>query len=104
MTVYNITKIADANANKVKYIPTELNYINYTSNQIKAIKKHCNTSRLMILALILWNLILTTCLVIPAIKDAQSPIPQFDDATNKQIIIEEGIPVDLPEIPVEELK
>lgn len=86
--------------NNVKYIPTELNYFNYINQQIKRIKKHCTTSRLLIIALIIWNIILT-CSIIPAKTPAN--IPQFTDKENQEIMIQESIPpYDLP--PLEEIK
>lgn len=45
--------------NKVKYIPTELNYFYNTQLRINQLKKQGNKSRVLIIALIIWNLILT---------------------------------------------
>ena len=73
--------------NKIKFIPTELNYFTQMYKRIKSLKKQGNTSRLLIIALIIWNIILT-CAVIPN----GSTIPQFTDKQNEHIIIEEVIP------------
>ena len=73
--------------NKLAFIPTELNYIAMNNKRVKALRKQGNTSRILIIALILWNIFLT-CAVIPN----SSPIPQFTEEQNKQIMIEEFIP------------
>lgn len=73
--------------NKLAFIPTELNYIAMNNKRVKALRKQGNTSRILIIVLILWNIFLT-CAVIPN----SSPIPQFTEEQNKQIMIEEFIP------------
>lgn len=73
--------------NKLAFIPTELNYIAMNNKRVKALRKQGNTSRILIIFLILWNIFLT-CAVIPN----SSPIPQFTEEQNKQIMIEEFIP------------
>ena len=44
---------------KIKPIHTELNYFYLMNKQIKRIKKVVNISRLLILALIIWNICIT---------------------------------------------
>ena len=73
--------------NNIKFMPTELNYFTQMYKRIKSLKKQGNTSRLLIIALIIWNIVLT-CAVFPN----SSPIPQFTEEQNKQIMIEEFIP------------
>ena len=45
--------------NNIKYIPTELNLYKYLINQNKKLKKQGNTSRILILILLLWAIGLT---------------------------------------------
>lgn len=59
----------------------------------KKLKRHrevINVSRIMILLLIVWNLIITTALILPAFS---SPIPQFTNKQNEQIMMLEEIPM-----------
>lgn len=73
----------------IKHIPTELNYFYNLNTRIIKIRKQGNTSRLLIIALIIWNMVLTINLIHPQIN---SPIPQFTDAENELIMQLEGIP------------
>lgn len=75
--------------NNIKHIPTELNFYHIINNKLKKHREVINISRIMILLLIVWNLLITTALIIPAIK---SPIPQFTDSENKTISQLEEIP------------
>lgn len=71
----------------IKLIPTELNFYHNTNKRINRLKKQGNTSRLLIITLIIWNIVLS-CQFIPAPVN----IPQFTDKQNEQIMIEEYIP------------
>jgi hypothetical protein len=73
--------------NKLKFIPTELNYFHIIYKKTQALRKQGNTSRLLIIALIIWNIILTFA-VIPN----NSTIPHFTDKQNEKIMVEEFIP------------
>ena len=73
--------------NNIKQIPTQLNYLNMMHRRTITLKKQGNISRLLIIALIIWNIFLT-CAVIPN----SSLIPQFTDKQNEKIMIEEFIP------------
>lgn len=75
-------------SNNIKQIPTNLNYFNMMHTRTMALKKQGNTSRLLIIALIIWNIILS-CQFLPA----PTNIPQFTDKQNKQIMMLEGIPM-----------
>lgn len=75
--------------NNIKHIPTELNFYYIINNKLKRHREVINISRIMILILLVWNLLITTALIIPAIK---SPIPQFTDNDNKIISQLEDIP------------
>lgn len=44
---------------KINYIPTELNYINYSFNKLKQHTTAINISRQLIILLLLWNTALT---------------------------------------------
>lgn len=79
--------------NKLASIPTELNYITLTNKRIKKLRQQGNTSRLWIIFLILWNIFLTSA-VIPN----SSPIPQFTDKQNEQIMMLEEIPMEVLEV------
>lgn len=72
----------------IKQIPTELNYFYNTNKRINQLKKQGNKSRLLILALIVWNLVLT----LQIYKPDSNIIPQFTDKENKMIMIQEAIP------------
>lgn len=41
-------------ANKIKYIPTELNYINYTNNRLKSHRQDINIASRLIIIMLLW--------------------------------------------------
>lgn len=45
--------------NNIKHIPTELNYFYHTHKMIRRLKQQGNTSRLIILGLLIYNTILT---------------------------------------------
>lgn len=77
--------------NKIKSIPTELNFYHNTNKRIYRLKKQGNTSRLLILALIIWNLFLT----IPHIYFNHPSIPQFTDTENELIMHLEEIPTEI---------
>lgn len=74
-------------SNNIKQIPTKLNYFSIIDKRTKLLRKQGNISRLLIIALIIWNIFLT-CAVIPN----SSLIPQFTDKQNEKIMIEEFIP------------
>lgn len=77
--------------NNIKHIPTELNYFHNTNKRIHRLKKQGNTSRLLIIALIIWNLFLT----IPHIHFNQTNIPEFNDSENELIMQLEEIPTEI---------
>ena len=77
----------------IKQIPTELNYFYNTNKRINQLKKQGNTSRLLIIALIIWNIILS-CQFLPA----PANIPQFTDKQNEQIMMLEEIPMEVLEV------
>ena len=79
--------------NNIKRIPTQLNYFNMMHKRTMVLKKQGNISRLLIIALIIWNIFLT-CAVIPN----SSPIPQFTDKQNEQIMQLEEILTEVPEV------
>lgn len=74
----------------IKQIPTELNYFYNTNKRINQLKKQGNTSRLLIIVLIIWNIILS-CQFLPA----PANIPQFTDKQNEQIMMLEEIPTEV---------
>ena len=76
--------------NNIKHIPTDLNYFYNLNTKLKRLKKQGNTSRLLIIVLIIWNIILSLQLI-------PVNIPQFTDKQNEQIM-------QLEEIPTEQLK
>lgn len=80
--------------NNIKHIPTELNFYYNLNTRVKRLRKQGNTSRLLIIALIVWNIVLTINLIHPQIT---TNIPQFTDAQNELIM-------QLEEIPTEQLK
>lgn len=77
-----------ARKQNIKPIPTELNFYHNTNKRISRLKKQGNTSRLLIIGLIIWNLILS----LQQINFNHPNIPQFTDKQNEQIMIEEYIP------------
>lgn len=85
---------------KVIPIHTQQSFYHWMSKSINRLKKQGNTSRLLILGLIVWNIALTVTIAKPIIN---STPPQFDAKTNQQIINEEAIPPNLKPIPVSEL-
>lgn len=80
--------------NNIKRLPTQLNYFYLMDKKLKRYIEVINVSRIMILLLIVWNLILTTALILPAFS---SPISQFTDKENQLIM-------QLEEIPTEQLQ
>lgn len=78
-------------SNNIKHIPTELNFYHNTNKRINRLKKQGNTSRLLILALIIWNLSLT----LPHIHFNQPSIPRFNDSVNELIMQLEEIPTEV---------
>lgn len=80
--------------NNIKHIPTELNFYYNLNTRVKRLRKQGNTSRLLIIALIVWNIVLSINLIHPQIT---TNIPQFTDAENELIM-------QLEEIPTEQLK
>lgn len=80
-------------SNNIKQIPTQLNYFNIMHRRTIALKKQGNTSRLLIIALIIWNIILS-CQFLPA----PANIPQFTDKQNEQIMMLEEIPMEVLEV------
>jgi hypothetical protein len=82
-----------ARKQNIKLIPTELNYFYNTNKRINRLKKQGNTSKLLIITLIIWNIILS-CQFIPA----PAIIPQFTDKQNEQIMMLEEIPMEVLEV------
>lgn len=80
--------------NNIKHIPTELNFYYNLNTRVKRLRRQENTSRLLITALIIWNLFLTINI---AQQQITTNIPQFTDAENELIM-------QLEEIPTEQLK
>ena len=80
-------------SNNIKQIPTQLNYFNMMHRRTIALKKQGNISRILIIALIIWNIILS-CQFIPA----PANIPQFTDKQNEQIMMLEEIPMEVLEV------
>lgn len=80
--------------NNIKHIPTELNFYYNLNTRVKRLRHQGNTSRLLIIALIVWNIVLTINLIHPQIT---TNIPQFTDAENELIM-------QLEEIPTEQLE
>lgn len=76
--------------NNIKRLPTQLNYFYLMDKKLKRHREVINVSRIMILLLIVWNLIITTALILPAFS---SPIPQFTNKQNEQIMMLEEIPM-----------
>lgn len=75
----------------IKPIPTELNFYHNTNKRINRLKKQGNTSRLLIIGLIIWNLILS----LQHINFAHPNIPQFTDSENELIMQLEEIPFEI---------
>lgn len=80
--------------NNIRHIPTELNYFTHINKKLQRHREVINVSRIMILILLVWNLLITTALILPAFS---SPIPQFTDKENELIM-------QLEEIPTEQLQ
>lgn len=77
--------------NNLKRLPTQLNYFYLMDKKLKKHREVINVSRIMILILLVWNLLITTALILPAFS---SPIPQFTDKQNEQIMMLEEIPME----------
>lgn len=71
----------------IKLIPTELNFYHNVNARLKRLKKQGNSSRILILFLVIWNIILTLQFI-----PEKTPIPQFTEEQNRQIMIQEYIP------------
>lgn len=78
------------NISKVIPIHTQQSFYHWMSKSINKLKHQGNTSRLLIIGLIIWNILLTITSIKPMFNSPQ--IPQFDDKTNQQIVNEEAIP------------
>jgi len=63
----------------IKYIPTGLNYHYCLNRKCNKIIKQTNTSRLLIIALIVWNLILTTGFIIDNIQHPYIPKAEISE-------------------------
>lgn len=72
---------------KIKYIPTELNYINYTNNRLKNHTLDLKITARLILILLLW----CTALTVYTVYDN---IQQQKELINQTIINQEGIPLE----------
>lgn len=81
--------------NNIKHIPTKLNFYCNLNTRVKRLRRQGNTSRLLIIALIIWNLFLTINIVQQQIT---TNIPQFTDAENELIMQLEEIPTELLEV------
>lgn len=78
--------------NNIKHIPTELNFYYNLNTRVKRLRRQGNTSRLLIIVLIIWNLFLTINI---AQQQITTNIPQFTDAENKLIMQLEEIPTEI---------
>lgn len=76
--------------NNIKQISTKLNYFSILDKRTQTLRKQSNTSRLLIILLIIWNIILSFQFI-PTIID----IPQFTDEQNELIIQLEQIPLEV---------
>lgn len=79
---------------KTPLIPTELNFYHNTIQRINKLRKQGNLSRVLILSLIVWDLVLT----LNTIYHNQQLIIQ-EKPKQATIVIEGALP-DLPELPV----
>lgn len=68
-------------------IPTELNFYYNLNTKVKKLRQQGNTSRILIIFLILWNLVVTLNFI-----PAKTTIPQITDKQNEQIMMLEEIP------------
>jgi uncharacterized protein HemX len=75
------------NTAKIKYIPTELNYINYTNNRLKNHSIDLKITAKLILFMLLWLTALTGYTVYEHIQ-------QQKELINQTIINQEGIPLE----------
>lgn len=78
--------------NNIKHIPTELNFYYNLNTRVKRLRRQGNTSRLLIIVLIIWNLFLTISI---AQQQITTNIPQFTDKQNEQIMMLEEIPMEV---------
>lgn len=60
--------------NNIQYIPTKLNWINYTNNRLKSHRQDINISRGLIIGLIAWNLATTIFLIFDNIELPPPPL------------------------------
>ena len=74
-------------ATKIKYIPTELNYINYTNNRLKTHTTDLKITSRLILIILLWCATLTGYLIYDYIQTNQTQL-------NNTIVNQELIPID----------
>jgi hypothetical protein len=86
---------------KVVPIHTQQSFHYWVFKSINKLKHQGNTSRLLIIGLIIWNIALTVTAIKPILNNPQ--IPQFDESMNQQIINEESIPINLPIIQPSEM-
>lgn len=80
-----------------KIIPlhTEQTFYYWMSKSINNLKTQGNTSRLLIIGLIIWNLVLTLQINLPR----HNPFPEFSKEQSQEAMLEEAIPpFDLPMI------
>ena len=89
------------NTSKVIPIHTQQSFYHWMSKNINKLRRQGNTSRLLIIGLIIWNIALTISAIKPILNNPQ--IPQFDESTNQQIINQESIPINLPIIQPSEM-
>lgn len=81
--------------NKIKSIPTGLNFFFAIDKRFRQLTKQGNISRILILILIIWNLIISINIL--TTKQSTLNLPEFTDVQNIQI-------AELEEIPLEELE
>lgn len=79
--------ITAINNKKIRQIPTELNYINYTNTRLKSHNQRINYNTRLIILLLLWCIGLTTFTVIQQIQTHQTKL-------NNEVLIQELIPID----------
>lgn len=74
------------NTAKIRYIPTELNYINYTNNRLKHHSSGITWASRLIIILFIWCAGITGVLIHNYISDNEGKL-------NQTIINQEGIPL-----------
>lgn len=75
------------NNRKIRQIPTELNYINYTNARLNSHNKRINYVTRFTLILFIWCAVLTGYLIHNQIQTKQTKL-------NNEILIQELIPID----------